>query len=382
MADLIFRINPNIILGPYTISRLGAQVHEWGTRYMVIMDPMLNEAQLAGQIMQSLIDRKIESFVFAELAEGPNSKTIERALGLAREGHVHGIIAIGGEKAIQVGRAVAAYYNEVHDFYNFLDGALPTTSPLPCICIPTTYRSAFMFTQDIPIVDSRNHQLKFLRVQGSVCKLVLIDPNLMLTLTDNQKATLSIELISIAVEAYLSQKANFFSDMFVEKGLEILSYALDGSPTLDITTPEEVLLAQAGCMISLGAAASSVGVGSLLSLSIYSRYRKSKSLISSILLPFQLEDVAKFKLARVEQLAHILRTCDKDVTGEDAAKQFAEYVRQKIAKAALPTRLKDLNLTIEQLSLPVEDIKSVNLINNLPRSMTTDDVFDFVKNAY
>ena len=85
MADLAFRINPNIILGPYTIARLGAQVHEWGSRYMVIMDPMLNEAQLAGQIMQSLIDRKIESFVFAELAEGPTTQVISRALGLAKE---------------------------------------------------------------------------------------------------------------------------------------------------------------------------------------------------------------------------------------------------------------------------------------------------------
>ena len=382
MADLAFRINPNIILGPYTISRLGAQVHEWGSRYMVIMDPMLNEAQLAGQIMQSLIDRKIESFVFAELAEGPTTQVISRALGLAKEGHVHGIIAIGGEKAIQVGRAVAAYHNEVHDFYNFVDGALPTSNAIPCICIPTTYRSPFMFTQDIPIVDSRSHQLKFLRVQGGVCKLILVDPNLMLTLTENQKSTLSIDLISIAVEAYLSQKANFFSDMFIEKGLEILSYALDGSPTLDITTPAEVLLAQAGSLISLGAAASSVGIGTLLSLSIYARYHKSKSLISSILLPFQLEDVAKFKLAKVEKLAHILRACPEETTGEDAAKQFTEYVRQKIAKAALPTRLKDLNLTVDQLSLPVEDIKAVNLINNLPRSMTTDDLFDFVKLAY
>ena len=50
--------------------------------------------------------------------------------------------------------------------------------------------------------------------------------------------------------------------------------------------------------------------------------------------------------------------------------------------ANLPTRLKDLNLTIEQLSLAVEDISSVDLINNLPRSMTTDDLFDFVKNAF
>ena len=67
---------------------------------------------------------------------------------------------------------------------------------------------------------------------------------------------------------------------------------------------------------------------------------------------------------------------------EDAARAFTEYVRQKIAKANLPTRLKDLGLTVEQLSLPVEDIKAVNLINNLPRSMTTDDLFDFVKLAY
>ena len=135
-------------------------------------------------------------------------------------------------------------------------------------------------------------------------------------------------------------------------------------------------------MISLGAAASSVGIGTLLSLSIYSRYHKSKSLVSSILLPFQLEDLAKFKLAKLEKLAHIIRACPEETSGEDAAKQLTEYVRQKIAKSALPTRLKDLNLTIEQLSLPVEDIKAVNLINNLPRSMTTDDLFDFVKLAY
>lgn len=382
MSDFIFKINPNVIIGPYTISRLGTQVHEWGTRFMVIMDPYLNEAKLAEQIMQSLIDRKIESFVFAELTEGPTSKTIERAMALAKEGHVHGIICIGGEKAMSVGRAVAAFHHEVHDFYTFMDGALPTTNPLPCICIPTTYRSPYVFTPEVPVTDSRNHQLKFLHVQNGLTKLVMIDPNLMLTLTENQKSTLSIELISIGIEAYLSQKANFFSDMFVEKGLEILSYALDGSPSLDITTPSEVLLAQAGIMLSMAASSSSVGMGSLLALSIYGRYRKSKSLVSSILLPFELEDAARFKLAKIVKLAQIMRVCPKETEDEEAAKAFTEYVRQKIAKASLPTRLKDIGLSIEQLSLPVEDIKSVNLMNNLPRSMTTDDLFDFVKLAF
>ena len=382
MSDFVFRNNPNIVLGPYTISRLGQQVKEWGTRFMVIMDPFLNEAKLADKIMQSLIDRKIESFVFAELTEGTSTKTIERALALAREGHVHGIIAIGGAKALHVGKVVAALYNEVHDFYVFVDGALPTTNPLPCICIPTTYRAPLTFTSQVPVTDARNHQLKFMTVQNSVCKLLIADPNLMLTLTENQKATLAIEIIGMAVEAYLSQKANFFSDMFVEKGLEIMSYALDGSPSLEITTPEEVLLAEAGIMVSMAAASSTLGVDTLLSLSLYSRYHKSKSLVASILLPYALEDYCKYKAARLEKLAHFMRACPEDVTGEDAGKAIVEYVRQKIAMANLPTRLKDLGLTIEQLSLAVEDVNQTDLINSLPRSMTTDDLFDFVKLAY
>lgn len=382
MSDFIFRISPNIVLGSYTVSRLGQQVHEWGTRFMVIIDPFLNEVKLSDKIVQSLNDRKIESFVFSELTESSSSKTIERALGLAREGHVHGIIAIGGEKAMNIGRAVAAFYNEIHDFYTFVDGALPTTSALPCVCIPTTYRTPFVFTSEVPITDARNHQLKLLHIQNSVCKLLLIDPNLMLSLTDNQKATLEIELINIAVEAYLSQKANFFSDMFVEKGLEILSYALDGSPSLDITTPEEILLSQAGAMISMASSSSSLGMDSLLALTIHSRYKINKSLTSSIMLPYAIEDAAKFKSAKLEKLAHIMRICPEEVTGEDACKAFAEYVRQKMAQANLPTRLKDLKLTVEQLALAVEDISAVNLINNLPRSMTTDDLFDFVKLSY
>lgn len=382
MTDFIFRITPNIVLGSYTLSRLGQQALEWGTRFMIIMDPVLSEIKLQEKITQSLIDRKIENFVFNELTEGSASKTIERALALARESHVHGIIAVGGAKALNIGRAVAAYYNEIHDFYTFIDGAMPNTSPIPCICVPTTFRTPFVFTNEIPITDSRNHQLKLLKVQNNLCKLVLIDPNVMLSLTENQKNILSTEVLNMGIEAYLSQKANFFSDMFVEKGLELLSYAIDGSPSLDITTPAEILLAQAGIMISLASAASSLGLSSLLSLTINSRYRINKSLISSILITYAIEEASQFKAAKIEKIAHIMNIVPKDVTGEDAIKLFLEYLRQKTAKNDLPARLKDVQLSIEELSLAVEDVNQIDIVNKLPRSMTTDDIFDFIKRAY
>lgn len=382
MGDFAFRITPNIILGSYTLSRLPQQVMEWGTRFMIIADPVLNEFGTIQKITQSFVDRKIEHFVFSEISEGNTSQLAKRALALAREGHVHGVIAIGGSKALNIGRIVAAFFNEIHDFNNFVDGALPTTSPIPCICVPTIFSTPFIFTNEIPIKDSRNNQLKLMKVQNNLCKLVLVDPNLMLTLTQNQKSTIAIEVMSMAIEAYLSQKANFFSDMFVEKGLELLAYALDGSPSLDITTPEEILLAQAGIMISLASASSSLGLSSLLAMTINSRYQINKSLVSSILLSYSLEDAANFKRMQVEKLSHIMRVVPKEVTGPEAVKIFIDNIRQRIAKANLPTRLKDLQLSMEQLSLVAEDAGQIDIITKLPRSMSTDDIFDFIKNAY
>ena len=382
MGDFAFRITQNIILGSYTLSRLPQQVMEWGTRFMIIADPVLNEFGTIQKITQSFTDRKIEHFVFSEISEGNTSQLAKRALALAKEDHVHGVIAIGGSKALNIGRIVAAFFNDIHDFNNFVDGALPTTSPIPCICVPTIFSTPFIFTNEIPIKDSRNNQLKLMKVQNNLCKLVLVDPNLMLTLTQNQKSTIAIEVMSMAIEAYLSQKANFFSDMFVEKGLELLAYALDGSPSLDITTPEEILLAQAGIMISLASASSSLGLSSLLAMAINSRYQINKSLVSSILLSYSLEDAANFKRMQVEKLSHIMRVVPKEVTGPEAVKMFIDNIRQRIAKANLPTRLKDLQLSMEQLSLVAEDAGQIDIITKLPRSMSTDDIFDFIKNAY
>ena len=153
MGDFAFRITPNIILGSYTLSRLPQQVMEWGTRFMIIADPVLNEFGTIQKITQSFTDRKIEHFVFSEISEGNTSQLAKRALALAKEGHVHGVIAIGGSKALNIGRIVAAFFNEIHDFNNFVDGALPTTSPIPCICVPTIFSTPFIFTNEIPIKD-------------------------------------------------------------------------------------------------------------------------------------------------------------------------------------------------------------------------------------
>ncbi|MCR4822889.1 MAG: iron-containing alcohol dehydrogenase [Treponema sp.] len=382
MADFSFKVSPNILLGSYAASRIGQSVISWGTKFMIIVDPILRENGSLEKVTKALDDKSVNYFIFDEIANGGDSEILERVLKLAREAHVHGVISMGGGKAISIARALCSLYNEIHDLYDFLDGAVPSTAPLALICLPTTIRDAFIFTDSIPLVDARNSTLKLLKAQSGMCKLVLFDPNLTSTLSENQIESMSLETLCLATEAYLSQKENFFSDMICEKAVEILGYALEGSQTLTVTTPKEELLSQGGCMASLAAGCSSVGIASLLAMCINSRYKISRSLVSTILFPYMIEECAKFKADRIATLAKIIKVAQEGQTAEEASHAFAEYIRQKIAQANLPARLKDLSVTLEQLALAAEDAGQLDIINMLPRSMNSDDLFGLIKTAF
>lgn len=382
MADFIFKISPNIVLGSYAITRIGQYAQELGSKFMVIIDPMLKEVGISDKILQPLDEHKIDYFIFDEITNGATTQIISQALTLSREAHIHGVIAVGGAKTINIAKSVCSNFYEVHDLYEFVDGASPTVAPLPLLCVPSTMRDPFIFSPFTPVIDSRSNKNRLLRNKDGLVKLVLFDPNLSLTLTENQTASMAIETLCLATESYISQKSTFFSDMIVEKGMELLGYALDGSPTLTITTPAEVLLTQGGCMASLASSMSAPGCATLLAQTINARCRISRSLVSSILYPYIIEDAAKFKADKIAKLSKILRAAPEEATQEEAVSGLTEYVRQKLAQNNLPARLKDLSITIDQLALCAEDAGELDLINTLPRSMTSDDLFDLLKLAF
>lgn len=382
MADLIFKISPDIILGSYTLTRLGQYAKNLGSKFMIIMDPILKDFNLAEKITQPLTDRKIDFFIYDNFNDGATTKDIENAVILAKQSHIHGIIAAGGEKAINAGCAVAALYNENRSIYDYIDNPGTAADSIPLICIPGTCRAPYAFTNSIPVTDSRSRQVRQLKIKDNACSLMLWDPNLSLTLTENQNTSLSLETLCLACEAYFSQKASFFSDMFCEKSFELLSYGMDEKKSLDITTPQEILLAQGGCMASLSVSTSSPGIASLLALAINARYKINRSLAATILFPYVIEEVAKFKADKIEKIARIYETADEKLSRDEAVQSFTENIRQKIAKANLPVRLKELNLTMEQLATCAEDAGQLDIMTMLPRSMTTDELFELMKQAY
>ena len=59
MADFIFKISPNIVLGSYTATRLGQYALEYGSNFLVLMDPVLKESGTASKVTASLAESHI-----------------------------------------------------------------------------------------------------------------------------------------------------------------------------------------------------------------------------------------------------------------------------------------------------------------------------------
>ena len=382
MADLNFTISPNIILGAYASFRLGLVAKNWGNRYMVIVDPILKEIAKLDTIFNSLTTRGVNYIVFDRITSGPDSETIQDALQLARKSYIQGVIAIGGSSIQSIGRVVSSLYNETKSIYNYIDGDVPETEPLPFISIPSKAISEFGFSDNVPIVDARIRQCRILKINADVCKLAVFDASLPTFLPPNQSGAVSLEILCLACEAYLSQKASFFSDMFAEKAFSLLNGYLD-SPEKSISLgSHEDLLSQVGCLVSLATGLASIGPASLLALTIRTRYGIPRSLTTAIILPCMLEDLRSYKAEKIATISKQLGFAEQTSDTEEAITRLIEGIRQKMALMKLPTRLKELSLSMEELTVAVEDAGQLELINNMPRSMATGDLFTLMKSSF
>ncbi|HQC27687.1 MAG TPA: iron-containing alcohol dehydrogenase, partial [Treponemataceae bacterium] len=172
------------------------------------------------------------------------------------------------------------------------------------------------------------------------------------------------------------------SDTILEKAIELTWKGLDTATTVDTATSQEIFFAQGGCMTSFGSALSSLGQASLVSLAIESRYKIDSSLTTTILLPYIIEEASKYKGDKLAQIAFIMGLSNNPSDIQTNIDALLEEIRTKIALANLPARLKELSVSIEQLALCAEDAGALEIMNGLSRSMTSDDLFELIKQAY
>ncbi|NLK46724.1 MAG: iron-containing alcohol dehydrogenase [Treponema sp.] len=381
MNDLSFKIAPHILLGNQTSSRLGALASPLASRFLLILDPATKEVKAKEKLSEVLFESNLDFIIYEDMPNNPTTETLVQVLKLAKGAHIQGVIACGGEKALNLGRGVASLFNEEKPIYEFVDGDISHCEPLPLICMPTAIRDTFLFYERCAIIDARSNQFRLLKVQEGITKEVIFDVALGATLTKNQISSISLNLLCLAFETYFSTRSSFFSDAIAEKIFELMAPA--DNLTDPLASPETVneALLQCGCMAALAASFSAPGPVTALTFATHARYKVSRSLLSTILLPYLIEE-AVFSSEKILKASKLLGACNDNVSPDEAADLLAENIRGRIARARLPARIKELSVSIEQIAASVNDAMQLDFIPFYAKPVTADSLFDLVKKAF
>ncbi|MBA7622605.1 1,3-propanediol dehydrogenase [subsurface metagenome] len=138
----------------------------------------------------------------------------------------------------------------------------------------------------------------------------------------------------------------------------------------------------AGLLTTLGLTMSKQGIGTALSYAINGRFMVPKSWISSIMLPHVMEFN---KGAGLEKLSVIAGLLGENITGLDSAEaagKAVEAVRRLPGVLGLPSRLRDFDLELDDMVDIAGIARSFDMLNYLPRPISTEDLYEFMKSAF
>ena len=150
--------------------------------------------------------------VFDDTIPEPTVESIRNGVDIVSKGKYDSIIALGGGSPIDSAKAIgllAKYGGEIKD-YKF--PRLVTEPGIPIIAIPTTAGTGSEVTKFTIISDESNNEKMLCVGVGFMPVAALIDYELTMSLPKRTTADTGIDALTHAIEAYVSKKANLYSD--------------------------------------------------------------------------------------------------------------------------------------------------------------------------
>ncbi|MGC9421996.1 MULTISPECIES: iron-containing alcohol dehydrogenase [Vibrio] len=198
---------------------------------LIVTDNMMVKLGYAEQVQQVLRQSGIESMIYSETVPEPTVSSIQAGVDLVRSSHFDSIIALGGGSPIDSAKAISIvgkFGGQVRD-YRFPKNV--ADSGLPIIAIPTTAGTGSEVTRVTVITDDQNDEKMLCMGLGFMPMAALIDYELTLSLPPRVTADCGLDALTHAIEAYVSQKANPFTDAQALSAIELigsnLRYAFD-----------------------------------------------------------------------------------------------------------------------------------------------------------
>ena len=181
-------------------------------RPFIITDNNMVKLEIIKPLETYLKEFQIKYQIFKETIPEPTSKSILQAVDILKDGNFDSIIAFGGGSPIDSAKAISALATYGGSMSDYKFPYIFNKKAIPIIAIPTTAGTGSEVTKFTIITDEKTDEKMLCVGTGFLPAAAIVDYELTLTVPPRTTADTGVDALTHAIEAYVSKKANAFSD--------------------------------------------------------------------------------------------------------------------------------------------------------------------------
>ncbi len=346
-------------------------------KIFIVTDPFMIKSGMIDSITKYLKEGSYK--VFSDIVPDPPMELVVRGISEVTAFQPDAVAAVGGGSAIDAAKAIMHFSKEI--------GKL---NKMQFIAIPTTSGTGSEVTSFAVITDI-GKGIKYPLVSDALIPdIAILEPDLVKSVPAAIVADTGMDVLTHALEAYVSTKATDFSDAFAEKAISLLFQFLLRSYESSEDMEAKERMHNASCLAGISFNLASLGLNHAIAHNIGGKLHIPHGRINAILVPHIIEfnsnitgftpkdySDAAVKYAKIAKLIGVsgstVRLSVKNLIGE---------ISRLMQRMKMPTKLKECDISTEVILKEKKAIAEGTLndacILTNPRAASISDISEII----
>jgi len=327
-----------------------------GKRVLIVTDKVIHKLDFVEKVTNYLKEAGMEVKFFDEVEPEPSMETIVKGAEFAKKYGPDWFIGLGGGSCMDAAKAIWVIYERP-------DMEVAAINPLEklglrkkarLICIPTTSGTGSDATWATIITDVKDERKMELSSREIVADISILDPELPKSMPPKVVADTALDALTHAIESYVSQWRNDFSDVLAIGAIQMIFKYLPRAYKNPEDKEAKEKMHNAATMAGMSFGNSQAGIVHATGHSLGAIFHIPHGRTMALFLPYSIEYSARDAMGRYADIARAIGIEAK--TDKEAVEKLVEAVKKLNREVGEPASLKELGISRKDFEKRLDDL--------------------------